>query len=782
MQNTINTFLSQKSKDFFRLNELQKYALNKLGIHTLRDVLYHFPTRYENSSSAKLIQDAVAGESTTIYGKISKLKTGKSFKSKMPKAEGVVEDSTGKIKVIWFHQPYIAKIIQNDSLVRLHGKVSEKNGELSMLNPEVEPISALPENIGDNLFASAGQDIQIDSNDGEKKLREKNSGAGEKDFRHSTEEINLCIPVYAESKGITSKWFFHAVQKIIRHPEFASAVSEDPIPEYIRKRYNLPHLQSALIWIHLPKKIAYAEVARKRFSFEEIFYIQLQNEIKRALHAREKSFAIDRTEKEVSEFVSRFSFPLTDAQQKSIDDILADFKTGHPMSRLLEGDVGSGKTAVAAVTTYATVASRPKGQNFGTLQVAYMAPTEILAKQHFESFIQYFRHMPISIGLITGNGCRKFPSKVNTAGWTDISRTQFLKWVASGEISVVIGTHALIQKSVKFKHLAYVIIDEQHRFGTAQRQKLTQKYTHNQSADEAKPKNKKIAETPASKAMPHLLSMTATPIPRTLALTIYGDLDLSLLDQMPSGRKKVITEIVTPAQRDGVYEKIRKELKAGRQAYIICPRIDEPDPDKEQALNLRSVKEEAKRLKRDVFREYNIDILHSKMKPADKDRIMNLFNEHKIDILVSTSVVEVGVNVPNASIIVIEGGERFGLAQLHQLRGRVIRGNHQPYCFVFTESQSDKTIERLRALSTAKNGFELSELDLKMRGAGELYSGRQWGLSDIAMDAIKNIKMVEAARKEAQTMSRECDTLEKLTRVHPLLGEVLALKEEVHFE
>lgn len=762
MQNTINTFLSQKSKDFFRLNEPQKVALGKLGIQTLRDVLYHFPTRYENSSSAKLIQDLQVGENTTVYGKISKLKTGKSFKSKMPKAEGFVEDSTGKIKVIWFHQPYIAKIIQNDSLVRIHGKVSEKNGDLSMLNPEVEPVSALPENIGDNLFAH-----NLDDNS---------------EGRDMSENINLCIPVYTESKGITSKWFFHAVQKIIRHSDFVDAVREDPIPEDIRKRYNLPHLQSALIWIHLPKKIADAEVARKRFSFEEIFYIQLQNEMKRALHAREKSFAIDRTEKEVSEFVSRFSFPLTDAQQKSIDDILADFKTGHPMSRLLEGDVGSGKTAVAAVTTYATVASRPKGQNFGTLQVAYMAPTEILAKQHFESFIQYFKHMPISIGLITGNGCRKFPSKVNPAGWTDISRTQFLKWVASGEISVVIGTHALIQKSVKFKHLAYVIIDEQHRFGTAQRQKLTQKYAHDQSADEAKPKNKKLPETPASKAMPHLLSMTATPIPRTLALTIYGDLDLSLLDQMPSGRKKVITEIVTPAQRDKVYEKIRKELEAGRQAYIICPRIDEPDPDKEQALNLRSVKEEAKRLKRDVFREYNIDILHSKMKPADKDHIMNLFNEHKIDILVSTSVVEVGVNVPNASIIVIEGGERFGLAQLHQLRGRVIRGNHQPYCFVFTESQSDKTIERLRALSTAKNGFELSELDLKMRGAGELYSGRQWGLSDIAMDAIKNIKMVEAARKEAQVMSRECDTLDKLTRVYPLLGEVLAQKEEVHFE
>ncbi len=722
----INTFLSQKTSNLFRLSQFQKDALDKLGIKTLGDLLYHFPTRYEHSSSAKLIQDLVAGETVTVYGKISSLKTGKSFKSKVSKADGTLEDSTGRLKLLWFHQPYIAKIIQDDTLVKVHGKVSEKNGFLSMLNPEIEPVSELPNTIGDSLF-------------------------GEEDHSSS-------VPVYAESRGITSRWIFHAIQKILRQPELAEL--QDPIPESIRKEYNLPNLTTALFWIHTPKKEADAIVARKRFSFEEIFYIQLKNEFTRAKHAREKSFVIDKPASEIAEFVGRFPFALTEAQQKSIDDILQNFKTGHPSSRLLEGDVGSGKTAVAAVTTYATVASRPKGQNYGILQVGYMAPTEILAKQHFESFIQYFRHMPISIGLITGNGCRKFPSKVNPSGWTDISRTQLLKWVASGEISVVIGTHALIQKAVKFKHLAYVIIDEQHRFGTAQRQKLMQK----------------------DALMPHLLSMTATPIPRTLALTIYGDLDLSLLDQMPNGRKSIITEIVTPRGRDKVYDAVRAELEAGRQVFIICPRIDEPDPDKEQALNLRSVKEEAKRLKRDVFREYRIDILHSKMKPADKDKAMLAFAEHKTDILVATSVVEVGVNVPNASVIIIEGGERFGLAQLHQLRGRVIRGNHQPYCYVFTESQSDKTIERLRALSTAKNGFELSELDLKLRGAGELYVGKQWGLSDIAMDAIKNIKMVEAARKEAQRLAGEFGDVADLAVAWPLLAEALAQKEDVHFE
>jgi ATP-dependent DNA helicase RecG len=385
-----------------------------------------------------------------------------------------------------------------------------------------------------------------------------------------------------------------------------------------------------------------------------------------------------------------------------------------------------------------------------------MAPTEILAKQHFESFIQYFKHMPISIGFISGTGCRKFPSKVNNGGWTDISRTQLLKWVKNGEIAILIGTHALIQKTVEFKDLAYVIIDEQHRFGTLQRQKLARK--HN--------------------VTPHLLSMTATPIPRTLALTLYGDLDLSLIDQMPTGRKPIITEIITEPKREKTYEKIKQELKDGRQVYVICPRIEEADPDKEQALNVKSVVEEAKRLKEKIFKEWNIDILHSKMKPKEKDSIMLQFEKKEIDILVATSVVEVGVNVPNATIILIEGAERFGLSQLHQLRGSVIRSNHQAYCYVLSDSKSDKTVERLKALNTAKNGFELSEIDLKLRGAGELYGGKQWGITDIGMEAIKNIKMVEAARNEAQIIVREDQTLSN----YPILKETIDSKREIHFE
>lgn len=770
-----NTFLYQNSKDFFRLKGDQIFALKKLGITTLQDILYHFPTRYEHSSSAKLIRDIIVGETVTIYGKVSGLKTGKSFRSNVSKAEGWLDDDTGRIKLMWFHQPYIAKLIQDNSLVKVHGKISERNGQLSILNPEISPVSAIPNGIGDDLFADS---INADLHSG------VNSDMG---FAQ--------IPVYAESKGITSKWFFHAIQKIFRHPEFSNI--KDPIPSEILKKYNLPSLSTALVWIHTPKKDADAKVAEKRFAFEEIFYIQLKNEFVRAEQSAEQSFVIEKSADELASFTSRFPFALTEGQQQAIDTVLADFKTGHPMSRLLEGDVGSGKTAVAAVTTYATVASRPKGQDFGTLQVAYMAPTEILARQHFESFIQYFKHMPISIGLITGNGCRKFPSKINKDGWTDISRTQFLKWVASGEISVVIGTHALIQKSVDFKHLAYVIIDEQHRFGTAQRQKLTKKNVKGAETDLKPVKASKFKTAQKTFGVPHLLSMTATPIPRTLALTMYGDLDLSILDQMPSGRKKIITEIVgnggkagKKSDRETVYEHVRTELQAGRQAYVICPRINEPDPEKEQSVLARSVKEEAKRLKEKVFPEYRIDIMHSKMKPAEKEEVMERFSRHEIDILVSTSVVEVGVNVPNASLIIIEGGERFGLSQLHQLRGRVIRGNHQPYCYVFTSDNasggksksSDKTIERLKALATAKNGFELAELDLAQRGAGELYAGKQWGLSDIAMNAIKNLKMVEAARNEAQLMVKAHGKLEEMNTKEPLLADILRRKRDVHFE
>ncbi len=720
--------------DHFRLQEVQKAGLRKLGILTLRDLLYHFPAHYGDTAKTKHIEYLAVGETATVFGKISKLKTGKAFYKKIPMATAEVTDDTGSIGLVWFNQPYIAKMIPDGALVRVDGKVSARKGKLHFSNPKIEKVAAVPIGVGDSLFGegAAGQHL---------------------------------YPVYPESRGVTSNWLYHAVQKVIRGGILG--LLDEPLPADILDKYSLPQLHTALIWIHAPRSENDAVAARKRFAFEEVFFIQLKKQRDRLAYQNYPAFVVEPDRDALADFIGRFPFTPTAAQHKAIAAILGDFARGKAMGRLLEGDVGSGKTAVAAATVFAVTTTRPRAttkqgtwgppQDFGNLQTAYMCPTEILAAQHFESFIRYFRHLNVAVGLITRSGCRKFPSKVDPSGWTNISRAQLLKWVAGGEIPILIGTHALIQKTVKFKNLAYVIIDEQHRFGTAQRQKLVRK----------------------DDIAPHLLSMTATPIPRTLALTIYGDLDLTLLDEMPAGRKPIITEIVLPTARESVYEKIRAELKAGRQAYVICPRIDEPDPAKEMALQAKSVKEEAKRLKKSVFPEYELGILHSKMTPIEKEKVMDEFTAGKINILCATSVVEVGVNVQNATVIVIEGAERFGLAQLHQLRGRVIRSNHQAYCYAFADIKSKTSLDRLRALKTARNGFELAEHDLRFRGAGRLYGEKQWGISDIGMEALQNLKMVEAARTEAASITGDDPTLVN----HPAFKDRIDNAEkEIHFE
>ncbi len=713
----------------FRLDLTQKKALSKLNIQSVRDVLFYFPIRYTDISALKNIGELTEGDTVTVYGKLSGLKTRKAFKSKIPMAEGIIEDLSGKIKIIWFNQAYMAKMAHDGQMVKLSGKVTLGKNGLYLANPEVEKTGEMPIDSHESLFSD---------------------GSGS--------ETTPAFPVYRETKGITSRWLFHHVQKIMR-----SGILEtmpDYLPKEVLDKYHLPKLATALIWMHAPKNAKDAEAARKRFAFEEVFFIQLKRHQERAEYEKNKSYAVTTDTSDMNNFVERFPFALTKAQQDATKAILADMARTYPMARLLEGDVGSGKTAVAAVAAYAAIKNRPTGQNFGSLQVAYMAPTEILATQHFENFIKYFKHTGINVGLITGSGCRKFPTKVASAQepWTNISRAQLSKWIENGEIPIVIGTHALIQKSVKFKHLALVIIDEQHRFGALQRAKLAKKEGF----------------------APHFLSMTATPIPRTLALTIYGDLDLTLLDEMPAGRKQVITEIIPINKRKDAYEEIKKEMAQGRQLYVICPRINEPDPDKEMAVIAKSVTEEAKRLKKEVFPDKEIAVLHSKMTKQKKEEVMEEFYSGAIDILVATSVVEVGVNVPNATMIIIEGAERFGLAQLHQLRGRVLRSSHQAYCYLFAEAKSQKTIDRLKALKNAKNGFELSEMDLALRGAGELAGTKQWGITDLGMEAIKNIKMVEAARTEATALIARDPQLSKT----PLLASALIAKnlEGLHFE
>ncbi len=718
----------------WRLNDLQKYALKKLGLSTVHDLLYYFPSRYTDISEIRTISSLSDGETVTLLGSLTGLKTKKSFKSKIPMGEATLSDITGALHIIWFHQPYLAKMLREGAVVKVTGKVSlHTTYGLTLTNPEIQKTDIIPIDLHSSLFANTDA---------------------------STHQYGY--PMYAESKGITSLWIHHAVQKILKSDCMKDLA--DYIPVDIIDRYKLPMLHTALVWIHMPQKKEHMEIARKRFAFEEVFFIQLARQQERKAYQSLYSYTLSIPEKDIKDFISRFPFTPTKAQSDALSTILGDLKKDKPMSRLIEGDVGSGKTFVAATVAYAVIKNRPVGQNFGNIQVAYMAPTEVLATQLYENFISYFEHTGISIGLITGSGCRKYPSKSahwenggQVKTWTPIARNQLLKWVKNGEIPIVIGTHALISKSVEFEDLGLVIIDEQHRFGTNQRMKLAKKEGH----------------------APHYLSMTATPIPRTLALTIYGDLDLTIIDQMPAGRKTVITEIVSPEKREAAYEAIRQKLAEGKQAYVICPRIDEPDPDREQAVIAKSVLTEAKRLAKDVFPTYRIGVMHSKMTKQKKEDIMQEFKDHEIDILVSTSVIEVGVNVPNATSIIIEGAERFGLAQLHQLRGRVIRSNDQSYCYLFAEAKTTKTMDRLKALTRAANGFELAELDLSLRGAGLLSGDKQWGITDLGMEAIKNIKMVEAARAEAIRLIENDTSLSSL----PYLAQTLKDKNlDLHFE
>ncbi|MDE1919172.1 MAG: ATP-dependent DNA helicase RecG [Patescibacteria group bacterium] len=760
-------------KHFTRLKPEQKRALHKLGIRTIRDLLYHFPARYENAGPTGTIAGVAPGAEVTLYGTVRKPDVRKTWKSRRPIAEAWLEDASGRIKMMWFSQPYIAKTLHDGMVVKVSGKIGGAGAKLYLANPEIDKSPVAPDAVHDSLFQQGRTLLQ-----------------------GSTLDTSL-YPIYPESQGVSSLWFLHAVRKIFEtnaHERIA-----DPIPGEILKRYNLPTLSSALVFIHAPRQLNDAAAARKRFAFEEVFALQIVMQRRRKALLQEKALPVAVDRSALADFIASFPFPATDAQMRAIEAIVTDFEKPHPMLRLLEGDVGSGKTAVAAATAYLVVTSLPpkifeRGKKFpdarrgqpisgdvlnstteeigrtrnaadgtfghvrgGYLQVAYLCPTEILAKQHFSTFVSYFKDHPIPIGLITGSECRKFPSKIRYEESAKLSKAAFKKMVANGEIPIVIGTHALIEKSLSFKYFAYAIIDEQHRFGTMHRQKLATK----------------------GAIAPHLLSMTATPIPRTLALTIYGDLDLTILDEMPAGRKRVITDVLDPKKREQAYERVRAELAAGHQAYVICPRIDEPDPAKELALQAKSVKAEAARLQKVVFPDARIDILHSKMKPAEKEAVMNRFEKGDIDILVATSVVEVGVNVPNATVILIEGAERFGLAQLHQLRGRVIRSTHQSYCFALPGSFGPATKERMKAFVSAKNGFELAEYDLALRGAGELVGGRQWGVSDIAMEALKNIKLVEAARAEAAKLIAADPTLKN----HPVLAErALTADREMHLE
>ena len=701
--------LSTPLANTFRLMPRQKSALAKLSINTVENLLNHLPYRYENPADFKYIRDITSGEEVRIWGKVIKIDYEKTWKKKINIAYATIEDQTGRIKAIWFRQPYIARMLPEGSCAIFSGKAGVRKGALYIANPNFE---AVPCNVIPN-------------------------------FTHGTDA--RLVPIYPTSAGVSSLWIQKNILKILsRNP-----LLPDFIPAEIIARYHLPDRATALCAVHAPKTPQHADAAKKRFAFEKIFSLQLMRMLQKEEIKRSASIPMESVPELAREFASLLPFTLTPAQKRSIDDVVHDLNSGSPMNRLLEGDVGSGKTAIAACAAYITAKNR--------LQAVYMAPTEILAQQHFDGFCKLFGHSNIKIGLLTSSLSQKFPSKLDPHGSTHISRAQLLKWAREGEFSILIGTHAVIQKKVVFKDLALAMVDEQHRFGVFQRSKLRKKEQHE----------------------PHFLSMSATPIPRTLALAIYADLDISVIDELPPGRKYIETRLVRPVDRAFIYEFIRERLINGEQVFVICPRISAPDEQDMMSLEMRSVKEEYKKLKEKIFPEFKISMMHGKLTPKEKESVMREFKEGETNIMVSTSVVEVGVDIPNATVIMIEGAERFGLAQLHQFRGRVGRGTQQSYCFLFPQKYSANIFQRLKALTEAKTGFELAEYDLQFRGAGELSGSRQSGISDIGMEALKNLKMVEVARNEARAMV-ETDGIAH----YPLLQKRITdmQSESVHLE
>ncbi|MFH1643463.1 MAG: ATP-dependent DNA helicase RecG [Patescibacteria group bacterium] len=688
--------------------EYQK-KLKKIGIKTIHDLFWHFPHRYEDFSDITAISEIKIGQNVCIQGKITEMKLAQTWQRKMIIITALVQDKTGSMKVVWFNQPYIMNTLKEEDVVCLAGKITQGKKGIYLSSPTHEKISE------------------------------------EKTIKSNLIHTGRIIPVYHETEGVSSKWL-----RFILKPLMNNLVKniQDPLPEEIRKKNKLLDIQASLWQIHFPDSLDKAEGAMKRFSFEQLFLLSLAVLKEKMRLLNQGAISIPTNLKIIQDFVSSLPFTLTNAQKKSIWRIIKDLEKSKPMNRLLEGDVGSGKTVVAVMATLNVAQSG--------YQTAIMAPTEILVNQHFKEIIKLLKNFKLKIGLLTGK-----TSQLNNK---KITRKSLLEKISKGEIDILIGTHALIQKTVKFKNLALVILDEQHRFGVEQRAKLCQ--------------NSNLEKD----LIPHLLSMTATPIPRTLALTLYGDLDLSLIDEMPKGRIEVITNIVTPKKRETAYQFIAKEIESGRQAFVICPRIESKSETEETISSwseTKTVKEEYKKLSENIFPQFEIDILHGKMKSEEKEEKMNKFKKGKTDILVSTSVVEVGIDCPNATVIMIEGAEKFGLAQLHQFRGRVGRGEYQSYCFLLTTSASQSSNQRLKALKSSQNGFQLAEKDLEIRGPGDLSGIRQWGIPDLAMNALKDIKLVETTREQAKQLLSEDPNLKK----QPLLKEALKkYKKTIHLE
>lgn len=647
------------------------YKLNKLGIYTVQDLMLYFPKKHIDYSSRTLIRDLKEGETTTVFGYIKSVSAFNTQK-KLSVVKVTVADESGRLDLSFFQAKSNRFMLERtksqfpiNAGIMLSGKVKRNNydGKLTFDKPTYSIMTG-------------------------EFLEDKNSNLN----------IARIVPIYTVCEDLSIKVLRRAIFNAIQ--KYKDEI-ENVIPDFMREKIGLLDKKTAVEQIHFPESQELLEQARFSLIFEELFLIQLKmvrireqnshNHSALALKIKEKGL--------VKEFIDNLPFELTGAQKKAVNEILNDLNSDVPMARLLQGDVGSGKTVVATIMLLAGVENGYQG--------ALMAPTEILAQQHYNNLQQWLSPMGISVGLFLGSQGKKIREKFRTN-------------LRNGQMNIAVGTHALIQEDVDFNNLGAIVVDEQHRFGVKQRNVLKKKSQN-----------------------PQILTMTATPIPRTLALTVHGDLDLTIIDELPKGRKPIKTSLVTSHR--GVYELIQSEIDAGRQAYVVYPLIEESE-----TLSAKAATIEAERLQKEVFPQYKIGLLHGKLKNDEKEQVMKDFKDKKYDILVSTTVVEVGVDVPNATVMLIENAERFGLSQLHQLRGRVGRNSLQSYCILHTSTKSQETRERLNIMTQTNDGFVIAEKDLQLRGPGEFLGTRQSGLPDLIIsDIVRDAKILEMARNEA---------------------------------
>ncbi|HEV2402906.1 MAG TPA: ATP-dependent DNA helicase RecG [Candidatus Saccharimonadales bacterium] len=637
--------------------------LASLGITTVADLIAYFPRRYDDYSQVLPIKQIVPGAVTIQI--VIKQVSGRYVRRGMHITEAIASDATGSVRLVWFNQPYRERAIRLHEPYYVSGQYLLRRQRFAILNPSIELVSSFPLN---------------------------------------TARI---VPIYREAKGISSLQIRRLLQAVL------PIIDQQPetLPDWLARDAQLMDRGAALRAIHFPDNAKQLSQAQTRLGFEEVFELSLASLLNKYELQRDMTISIPFDQQLARDFVAGLPFRLTDAQRRAVWDIYKDMAKSQPMNRLIEGDVGSGKTVVA---TMAAVMAMSRGY-----QVAFMAPTELLARQHAETISSLLEPlgMHLQVTLLTGS----IPLKQKALAYKHISQ---------GHAQCTVGTQALLQEAVRMPKLALVVVDEQHRFGVQQRKALMAK----------------------AGLMPHLLSLTATPIPRSLALTLYGELDVSILDSKPAGRQSIMTKICSPNSNSSIYAAIEEQLQSGRQMFVVCPSIADSE-----TLQIRSVEKVFAELSKGAFRKWRIGMLHGKMKSDEKAQLMDAFVGHTLDILVSTTVIEVGVDVPNASVMLIEGADRFGLAQLHQLRGRVGRGLHQGYCYLMMSDSSAPT-ERLRALERSTDGFRLAELDLSLRGPGAIYGTMQHGQLDLRMASLNDVQLIAKARHAAQAcIDRQLD-------------------------